>query len=738
MDHYKSLEPYMYEKQPLVPLHWLNFNHEEHHVCTFSNYPIIRGWDHTTLQGLKGSQIDAKFCSKALPMLQSWLFLGALESISKKRICLSNFLRTRKGKNVISTKFLDELFTDWRALLQGLSTIEKEARAQDISEILAEMQFWCLKLGNCRENGEDLRRGSLVGVRQPPDEVDEVCILLTLVGETINCQRTFLAESRTINRGFKGCYTAEGENRLIHRLVAHGWCPFMARVLFTYRYSVAQYARFFNTKEPSWRSHGKCSPLRCIAYNVDEASYEPRHAVLGCNCAYVIPPLQEITSRLKQGNIPVIFIDKDNHSTAGSLDLGRFKLVVTTADDVKNLSGYVAFSHVWSDGMGSNTEKGLPTCIVASLFERAHALGINHIWIDSLCVPKETDARIQAMIMMNATYKYSAATIVLDSHIRQKDFDARPTPLEIILLTLVTSPWMQRLWTLPEAVLPNRLVFQFKNTLATAKDICNAIMDHSQQNFNTVIQSLSIEVFRLTKRSGILGPELKRNSDLAEMLHMLRLRNTSRASDEVVAIADLLDLDVQPLLAAKGDLEEQRKLFFQLLESIPRDIIFTSAPRMTSPGFRWAPLSFLASDRAPDIRDASATGNRSGLSRCLGDGGLCGHYQVAQLSCTASLTYGNSVTIQYGDSTKKVVPANKVTKAMRFNAIAMLPRMGSVQSLKIAAALIHRGESNGGISQYDYSGRLLVGDLDVWPSSMGNRIDMRTPLDGDLIEIIIF
>ncbi|RYC65453.1 hypothetical protein CHU98_g730 [Xylaria longipes] len=512
----------------------------------------------------------------------------------------------------------------------------------------------------------------------------------------------------------------------------------MARILFTYRYSVAQYAGFFNKKEPPWRSHNKCSPLRCIAYNVDEASYKPRHDVLGCNCSYVKPPLQEVTPRLKQGNIPVIFIDEKDHSSAKILTQGRVKLGVTSSSDTETLSGYVAFSHVWSDGMGSNTEDGLPTCLVASLFERAHALGISYIWIDSLCVPKETEARIQAIILMNATYKYSAATVVLDSHIRQKSFDAQSTPLEVILLTLVTSPWMQRLWTLPEAVLPSRLVFQFKNTLATAKDIYDAIIYQSQRDFNTVIQSLSIEVFRIIKRTDILVPEFGRGIDLADMLHMLRLRSTSRASDEVVAIADLLDLDVRPLLTVKGDVEKQRKLFFQSLGSIPRDIVFTSEPRMTSHGFRWAPLSFLASDRAPDIRDACATAGRVGLSRCLGDGGLCGHYQVARLSRTASLTTATSVTIRYRDSLKKVVLANRVSGVMEFNAIATLPNMGTVQSLKIAVGLMHRGDSSAGISKYDYSGRLLIGEHDIWPSSIDNCVDMCTPLDESCIEIIIF
>ncbi|KAI1503889.1 hypothetical protein F5X99DRAFT_416918 [Biscogniauxia marginata] len=712
MDHFQSLEFYSYREQPLVPIRWLGFDHERYPVCSFTKYPTLRGWSPNTIQKLKSSQVDATFCSETLPMLQSWLFVGALEAISKRRQQVSDFLRIRHSQQVVSTRFLASFFETWKASLGTLSAQEKEEQAQEISEILSEMQFWCFKLGNCRENTTEIRRGGPVGVGQPPDDVDDVCVLLTLVGETINTERTFMVESRALKRGFKGCYTAESENCLIHRLVAHGWCPFMVRLLFTYRYSVAQYALYFNTREAPWRTHAACTPLRCVAYNVDTATYRPRHTAARCNCSYVKPPLEGTTSLLKQVKIPVIMIIGEKDVSAENLACHNFGLGVADSKATESLSGYVAFSNVWSDGMGSTTEKGLPRCLVADLFSRAYALGIHHLWIDSLCVPEENEARIQAMILMNATYKYSAATVVLDSHIRQKRFNCQSTPLELVLLILITSPWMQRLWTLPEAVLPRRLVFQFQNVLASSRDIYDAVIENFQQHrFNPVIQSFSIELFRILKltNTSILEPD--RGLDLADMLRMLRLRSTSRVSDKVVAIADLFDLDVKPLLAVKSDLEEQRKRFFRCLGRIPSDIVFTSTPRMTSHGFRFL---------------------------CLDDGGLRGMYQVVQLSRTAQLRSLISVVIRYGHELRKVAIASYKTAGMvEFDALAMFPGMETLRSLRIAVALMHTGTLRAGLPEYEYRGRLLVGDIEVWPSDAADLIDSCDPFDEECVETIL-
>jgi hypothetical protein len=96
------------------------------------------------------------------------------------------------------------------------------------------------------------------------------------------------------------------------------------------------------------------------------------------------------------------------------------------------------------------------------------------------------------------------------------------------------------------------------------------------------------------------------------------------------------------------------------------------------------------------------------------------------------------VTVRYGDVFKKVVAADKSNRAVEFDAITMLPGMGSLQSLKIAVALMHRGESTDGTPEYDYRGRLLVGEHVIWPSNLINCIDMDNPLDGECTKIIIF
>ncbi|KAI1213382.1 uncharacterized protein F4807DRAFT_263405 [Annulohypoxylon truncatum] len=741
MDHFNGLDPFRYKDQPLFPIQWLKFDHSKYPVCSFSEYPILRGWSLDAVQVMKRAEVDTAFCKDTLPMLQSWLFLGALESIIKCRIQSDKYIRIRRKQEIISTRFLVDLWKDWRSSTKSLPVHEKENRCREIAEVLSEIQTWCLKLGNWQENDIDRRRGTSIGVRTAPNEVDSVCVLLTLVGGSINTERTFLQESRSLRRGFMGCYTAESENRLAHRLVACGWCPFMARILFTYGYSVAEFARYFNTKEPPWRTHKRCSPLYCVAYKVDEASYQPRHDIHGCSCSHLKPPLYDVTALLRRGKIPVISIEGQQEVTSipRNLKQGNISLQVSDSSEIEAFGGYAAYSHVWSDRMGSTTEKGLPTCLVASLFERAHALGFKYIWIDSLCVPEQDDARIQAIILMNATYKNCAVTIVLDSHIRQKYFndDGWP-PLEITLLAIVTSPWMQRLWTLPETILPARLIFQFRNTLASSKDIHDAIIDYCQQDFNPVIQTLSMQFLRMLMRTDILGQEFGKEIDLAQMLHMLRLRSTSRASDEVIAIADLLDLDVKPLLAAKNDLEQQRKLFFQALGRVPSDIIFTSTPRMTSPGFRWAPLSFLANDKIPDIRRSCATRNRNKLARCLPAGRLLGSYQVSRLSRPCTLQYAIAVTILHGQVPKKVTMAKTedVAKSTKFDAFAMLPHTSGVEmALQVAAAMVYKDESVDGLPMYEYQGRILVGDSTMWPSNPTNRIDVYDHQDE--VEIIL-
>jgi hypothetical protein len=122
--------------------------------------------------------------------------------------------------------------------------------------------------------------------------------------------------------------------------------------------------------------------------------------------------------------------------------------------------------------VGSTSEAGVPTCVVKFLSEAATAAynAINEteavvsipFWIDSLCVPKQPRLRQTAITLMGETYACAAAVLVIDSSMLRLSVES---PVEKQLLMLYVSSWVQRLWTLKEALLSQQLLFRVSNGL---------------------------------------------------------------------------------------------------------------------------------------------------------------------------------------------------------------------------------------------------------------------------------
>lgn len=736
MDHFESLAQFCYGDAPLRPIRWLGYDHANRPPCSFKDYLLKRGLCQADLEALKSKKVDSDFVRNYLPMLQSWLFIGALEFIAGRRIPGRDFLRTRLNKPVVSTRFIAPLLDTWEKSTQDLPLPQREVWNDDVREILSEIQFWCFKLAS-----SDIALNDSNGTQSPPTELDATCRLLTLTGEAINTARTYLHTPTLPNtKGFSGAYTPLEERRIVSRLVKVGWCPFMARILNTFRYSVAEYASFWNKTEPKFgRSHNQCSPERCVAYDVDTSIYQPRHETPGCACPYVAPPIQEIKKRLHTGSIPIITL-RDQSST----DQGQIQLDVLDAADSKSRQGYAAISHVWSDGIGSNSERGLPSCVVESLFARAQAYGRSCIWIDSLCVPAEPDVRGKAIQLMAKTYRDAAITLVLDSQIRRIHFGLSSASIERLLLMLVTSPWMQRLWTLQEAVLSESLVFQFQNTMATAADIYIGLHGNFQTRLNPVTQVLGNEFHRLLQSSSVKAavPEEQRTLELGHVYRMLRIRSTSKARDEAIVIAGLLNVDVGSMLKT-NDPEARMRILYKTLKKVPSDIIFGSKQRMEGQGFLWAPTSFLMNETTSSDRWSLTTSPSAQWAEVLDEGGLRGKYIVTQISDTVCLEYGDAVTIRFGDKlvkvTKSTFRSRENSDSIKFDSFAMLPHLGGYESMKLAAALLHHEKGTKG-DVYEYRGRLLVGDLEVYKSpeeENKDAIDAWIHGAGDYREIMI-
>lgn len=103
---------------------------------------------------------------------------------------------------------------------------------------------------------------------------------------------------------------------------------------------------------------------------------------------------------------------------------------------------------------------------------------------------------------------------------------------------------------------------------------------------DVVCTSLVVEVWSLFKQKH-LGP-----LELEDVQRFLRFRRTSRDEDETVAIAPLLGVDAR-ILANISTRDDRMCHFLNLLKKIPISILFMSGPRISRPGYRWAPRSFI-------------------------------------------------------------------------------------------------------------------------------------------------
>ncbi|KAI0059449.1 hypothetical protein BV25DRAFT_1828975 [Artomyces pyxidatus] len=195
---------------------------------------------------------------------------------------------------------------------------------------------------------------------------------------------------------------------------------------------------------------------------------------------------------------------------------------------------------------------------------------------------------------MAETYRRADAVLVIDSSIRCCSITA---PLEEKLLRIISSGWMQRLWTLQEGLLAQILVFEFADGLSTIDELIpvgEALLDP--------------EVFRLTK--------YKRYSQegfgLGDVAHSLRYRTTSKAEDETLAISGLLNVDAGKLVSLPAP-QRMRSLLLQT-HKLPSNIIFVLGEKLDEPGFRWAPKTLMHGRStsmavAKDSYDATCTQN---------------------------------------------------------------------------------------------------------------------------------
>ncbi|KIW97534.1 uncharacterized protein Z519_01118 [Cladophialophora bantiana CBS 173.52] len=151
-------------------------------------------------------------------------------------------------------------------------------------------------------------------------------------------------------------------------------------------------AALLEAKDLKSGRHQGCTKNSCIAYQLLEETYQTSHIDSSCACSFIAAPPHRLAAILRQGEVPVLnldaLLDDSNEETVTSL---------------KGKANLITFSHVWSDGLGSRAERGIPKCQIKRLRDlvatanAGDAAQPSLAWIYSMCIPREEPLRHAAI-----------------------------------------------------------------------------------------------------------------------------------------------------------------------------------------------------------------------------------------------------------------------------------------------------------------------------------------------------
>ncbi|KAI6777793.1 uncharacterized protein J7T54_005805 [Emericellopsis cladophorae] len=338
------------------------------------------------------------------------------------------------------------------------------------------------------------------------------------------------------------------------------------------------------------------------------------------------PDLAAVLDILDHGQIPVVRLHMDSLS-----------LEVRALDPEDNKADYIAFSHVWADGLGSTTEVGLPSCQVQRLHQLANTrTGDGAFWIDALCVPKQQVQREKAIRLMIQTYKHATGVILLDHGLRS--LSTSRSDLEVGW-SVVASGWFGRLWTYQEGHLAQWVDVDLGDGMIDLYSLVQRLYrryyDRPEGNpFPSVFVHELLAMLQKARPLDSLNNQRPRSRRLVDLFNALTRRQTSRPTDQFLVIGLLLDLDISQGATLEG--EERWKDLYLRIEKIPWTVVFDQRPKMATSLFTWAPSTWISagSDRWLHYNDEEAD---------ITDEGLIVTLKILVLDETATINFTRTV-----------------------------------------------------------------------------------------------
>ena len=357
-------------------------------------------------------------------LMECWLYFGMLHYVFDDQLDQSDFilLEEKEGQQqYITTRHLHkyvENADDWKKNNRGARTVEIVHKVLDALP------------GYIRFIGE------------------EMCLAIRLASLTL-WNIAVKRDGPQPDPSFLGAWSLSSKELEQLRLF-DGWCPLDAEKCCQagiYLDTQAYLLQLHRTK-PSWnnRTHESCKKTQCVADNIDESKYVTRHVQENCSCSHIYADNVQLRTVLLNGGIPLAMITPCGEDKLGNQ---QYELNIVTKRANKP---YVAISHVWADGLGNPQGNSLPHCQLEFLYKQARRLlrdkeyipgydekvygslytgaarfahfatnaarrGDNSVlvWIDTLCIPHQRDARSLAIQRIRDVYTGGQSAVIVDS-----------------------------------------------------------------------------------------------------------------------------------------------------------------------------------------------------------------------------------------------------------------------------------------------------------------------------------
>lgn len=549
----------------------------------FTNFPERAGWDKALLLDWT-QEASRQWTSRAVAaFLQQWLFFGLLSASMGHMHPMPDLVAdfTRKSasldRKVITTNQLERYLTLWR---DGLETEQLQTDSETmrrLDAILDESQ---------RHVARYMCRGGPEVANHPMRQHPDVSLSIMALGETIT-----RAKLRIWPRS--RAFGWQRSEIVFSRMTEAGWCPSDISMMEKLMKANGMYFASLLRPRMVHKNHvqAQCNPDVCNVMNISETAkleYRTVHAD-DCDgdCEF---------EHIDEARLSEILQDEDalpvvKYETKPD---GSFELDISAMKLGKDRD-YVAISHVWAEGLGNTQNNALPKCQlrrIQALVTASSSGQVRKFWIDTLCVPQDNfkphlkSLRLRAIQSMDRVYRSSSAVLVLDYEMLSTSSDAS---LEEQLVRFACCSWIRRLWTLQEAITGPKIMLQLSDTaIDLMQDIYQRLQNFS--GFYTLSQTVLTELTDFLWRI-VLLKEAGNHPRITALWNACQFRNTSEHQDEAFCLAIILGLDTRSILAASQ--EDKWQTFLLLQKTFPKDLLFSSGPRMSKPGFRWAPMNFI-------------------------------------------------------------------------------------------------------------------------------------------------